>query len=44
MTLVLQVEGDVKESGCPRAILVRRTDGGMEIALLMHAVTYGDYL
>jgi hypothetical protein len=42
MTLVLRVEGDVRESACPSGVLVRWTDGQMEIALPVHAVTCSD--
>jgi hypothetical protein len=42
MTLVLRVEGDVRESACPSGVLVRWTDGQMEIALPVHAVTSSD--
>jgi hypothetical protein len=34
MTLVLRVEGNVRESGCPRGVLVRWGDGEMEMAFL----------
>jgi hypothetical protein len=42
MTLVLRMEGDVRESACPSGVLVRWTNRRMEIALLVHTVTCGD--